>query len=146
MSTPAIWDPFKELDAFNTRLSRLLDHGSNDNGSFVRGAWAPLVDITEDEHGYTVSADIPAVEKEDVKVSVENGQLVVRGERKREAKVEGRKYHRTERSYGSFYRSFSLPDDADAQKVDATFKNGVLTIHLAKAEEAKPRSIDIKVD
>lgn len=107
--------------------------------------WAPLVDITEDDREYLIKAELPEVRKEDVKVTVEHGTLNLSGERKLEKAENGRHYHRIERSYGSFVRSFVLPDDADAQKVAAEFKDGVLRVRVQKLEQALPKSIEIKV-
>jgi HSP20 family protein len=107
--------------------------------------WAPLVDITEDEKEYVIKADLPDVRKEDLKVTLENGVLTISGDRKFEKEEKNKKYHRVERAYGSFLRSFSMPDDAEGSKVNAVFKDGVLRVHLAKSEEAKPRSIDVNV-
>lgn len=108
-------------------------------------AWAPLVDITEDEKEYLITADLPEVKKNEVKVTVENGILSIAGERKFEKEEKNKRYHRVERAYGSFLRTFSLPDDADAEKVNAEFKDGVLRVHVAKSEHARPRQIEVKV-
>jgi HSP20 family protein len=107
--------------------------------------WAPLVDIVEDEKEYLIKAELPEVKREDVKVSVEEGVLTVSGERKFEKEEKGKKYHRIERAYGCYARSFTLPDDADPSKVTAEFKDGVLKVHLPKSEKAKPKSVEIKV-
>ena len=106
--------------------------------------WAPAVDITEDDKEYLVTAELPQVRKENVKVTVENGILSISGERKFEKEEKGKKYHRIERSYGSFLRSFDLPDDADPTKVDAKFSDGILNVHVAKSESAQPKQIEIK--
>jgi len=107
--------------------------------------WAPLVDISEDDKEYVIKAELPEVKREDVKVTAEEGTLTISGERRFEKEEKGRKYHRVERSYGSFVRNFSLPDDASPAKVTAVFKDGVLTVHLAKTEKAKPQQIEVKV-
>jgi HSP20 family protein len=107
--------------------------------------WSPLVDISEDDNEYLIKAELPDVKKEDVKVTAEEGTLTIMGERKFEKEEKGKKYHRVERSYGSFVRNFSLPDDASPAKVSAEFKDGVLTVHLAKDEKAKPQHIEVKV-
>jgi HSP20 family protein len=107
--------------------------------------WSPVVDITEDDREYLIKAELPEVKKEDVKVTVENGVLTLTGERKFEREEKGRKYHRVERAYGSFTRSFSVPEDADETKVSAEFKDGVLTVRLGKNEKARPKSIEVKV-
>ena len=93
-----------------------------------------------------IKAELPEVKKEDVKVTVDNGVLTITGERKFEKEEKGKKYHRVERGYGSFMRSFALPEGAAGDKISAEFKEGVLKVHLAKSGEAKPKSIDVKVD
>ena len=107
--------------------------------------WAPVVDIIEDETEYLIKVDLPEIKKEEVKVTVENGVLVLSGERKLEKEEKGRKYHRIERAYGSFGRTFSLPDNADAEKVNAEFNEGVLKLHIAKSEAARPKQIEVKI-
>ena len=107
--------------------------------------WSPLVDIAEDDQEYLIKAELPEVKKEDVKVTVENGTLTIAGERKFEKDEKNKKHHRVERSYGSFVRSFSVPDDADDSKVNAEFKDGLLKVRLMKSEKAKPKSIEVKV-
>lgn len=144
------WDPFKEMEEMNRRLSSIfgLAPARTANGqeeTMTVAQWSPLVDITEDEHEYLIKAELPEVKKEDVKVTVENGTLTITGERKFEKEEKSKKYHRIERSYGSFVRSFSVPDDADDSKVNAEFKDGVLKVRLVKSEKAKPKSIEVKV-
>jgi HSP20 family protein len=107
--------------------------------------WSPLVDISEDDKEYRIKVELPEVKKEDVKVTAEEGTLTIMGERKFEKEEKGRKYHRVERAYGSFGRSFSLPDDASPAKVNAEFKDGVLTVHLVKDEKAKPQHVEVKI-
>jgi HSP20 family protein len=107
--------------------------------------WSPLVDISEDDQEYRIKVELPEVKKEDVKVTAEQGTLTIMGERKFEQEEKGRKYHRVERAYGRFGRSFSLPDDASPAKVSAEFKDGVLTVHLVKDEKAKPQQVEVKV-
>ena len=107
--------------------------------------WAPLVDISEDDKEYLIRAELPDVKKEDVRVTAQEGTLTIMGERKFEKEEKGRKYHRVERAYGTFGRSFSLPDDASPAKVSAEFKDGVLTVHLVKDEKAKPRQVEVKI-
>ena len=107
--------------------------------------WSPLVDISEDDQEYLIKAELPDVKKEDVKVTAQEGTLTIMGERKFEKEEKGRRYHRVERAYGTFGRSFSLPDDASPAKVSAEFKDGVLTVHLVKDKKAKPQQIEVKV-
>lgn len=151
MNTLTRWDPFKELDdlrqRFNTAFGRQpVQRNTAQEESLTVPEWAPLVDITEDEKEYLIKAELPEVRKEDVKVTVEQGVLTITGERKFEKEEKGRKYHRVERSYGSFVRSFSVPDDADPTKVNAEFKDGVLKVHLIKSEQARPRQIEVMVN
>jgi HSP20 family protein len=107
--------------------------------------WSPLVDITEDEKEYLIKAELPDMKKEDVRLTVENDVLAISGERTFEKEEKGKKYHRIERAYGSFVRSFTLPEDADGSKVSADFKDGMLQVHLPKSQKAKPKAIEIKV-
>jgi len=119
--------------------------GGSGQESLTVSEWTPLVDITEDDKEYLIKAELPEVKKEEVKVTVENGLLTISGERKIEKEEKGKRYHRVERAYGCFLRSFSLPDDADGTKVNADFKDGLLRVHLAKSENAKPKQIEVKV-
>jgi HSP20 family protein len=118
---------------------------NGDKESMTITEWAPSVDISEDAKEWLVKADLPEVKKEDVKVTVENGLLTITGERKFEKEEKDKKYHRIERSYGNFLRSFTLPDAADGSKVNAEFKDGVLKVHLPKSEKAKPKAEEVKV-
>jgi HSP20 family protein len=107
--------------------------------------WAPLVDIAEDDKEYLIKVELPEVQKDDVKVTVENGTLTIAGERKAEKEEKGRKFHRVERYFGRFERNFTIPDDAAGENVKAEFKDGVLRVHLAKSEKARPKQIEVKV-
>ena len=142
------WNPFRELEEIQNRLGSLFGRtpmrGLGEEAMTV-SEWTPLVDITEDDKEYLIKAELPEVKKEDVKVTVENGTLTITGERKFEKEEKGKKYHRIERAYGSFMRSFTLPEGAAGDKVSADFKDGVLKVHLPKSAEAKPKSIDVKV-
>ena len=149
MNAMTRWDPFKEMDELHRRLSSLFALAPRRQGdekeTMTVAEWSPRVDITEDEKEYLIKAELPEVRKDDVKVTVENGVLTITGERKFEKEESGKRYHRIERSYGAFARSFTVPDDADATKVSAEFKDGLLAVHLAKNEKARPRSIEVKV-
>jgi HSP20 family protein len=138
------WDPFKELDDFTNRLSSVLRRGDGEETMTV-AEWTPAVDVSEDDKEYLIKAELPEIKRENVKVSVEHGVLTISGDRKMEKEEKGKRYHRVERAYGSYLRSFTLPDDADGEKVTAEFKEGVLSVHLPKNEKAKPKTIDIKV-
>ena len=150
MSALTRWDPFKEMDDMQSRVARIFGLTPNRVANAEREAmttteWAPSVDIVEDEKEWLVKADLPEVKKEDVKVTVENGVLTITGERKFEKEEKDKKYHRIERSYGNFLRSFTLPEGADGSKVAADFKDGVLKVHLPKNEKVKPKAIEVKV-
>jgi HSP20 family protein len=107
--------------------------------------WAPTVDIAETETEYVIKVELPEVSKDDVKVSIHEDVLTIQGERKMEKEETNKKFHRVERAYGRFARSFALPDNVDENGVDAKHKDGVLTLRLAKTAEAQPRSIEVKV-
>jgi HSP20 family protein len=150
------WEPFKgrldrwkELEDMEKRLSTYLDRPAvqTETGkeAMTVAEWSPLVDITEDDKEYLIKADLPEVKKEDVKLTVQDDVMSISGERKYEKEEKGKKYHRIERAYGSFMRSFTLPEDADGSKVSAEYKDGVLKVHLPKSEKAKPKSIEVKV-
>ena len=109
------------------------------------GDWVPRVDISETDKAFEIKAEIPEVNKEDVKVTVHNGVLTIQGEKKQEKEEKGKKFHRVERYYGSFTRSFTLPDNVDENTISALFNNGVLNLQIQKIEEAKPKSIEVKV-
>lgn len=138
------------METFQHNLDSLLRHSSTlhpvtQQEPVVAPEWSPLVDISEDEKEYLIKAELPEVRKEDVKVTAEAGTLTIMGERRFENGEQGKKYHRVERAYGTFGRTFSLPPDASPAKVSAEFKDGVLTVHLVKDEKAKPQQIEIKV-
>lgn len=142
MNTLSIWNPIHEMDAlFHNRLASVL----GDEGQ-ASVAWSPVVDIEETEQDYVIRAELPGLDKEKVKVTVEDGVLTLSGERDLERTVEGKTYHRIERSHGTFSRSFTLPEDSDAESVAAQFTNGVLAVRVAKREEALPKSIDVRVE
>ena len=149
MNSIVPWNPFREMEDLQSRLLNALNLNPVRRGegqeSITVTQWAPLVDITEEDASYIITAELPEVKKQDVKVTVENGVLTLTGERVLEKQENGRKYHRIERAYGSFARSFALPDDADATKVTAAFKDGVLKVQVAKAEAARLKQIEVKV-
>ncbi len=143
------WDPFKDRDDLEGRVATLLAaREATANGgkeALTVTQWSPLVDITEDEKEYLIKAELPDLKKEDVRLTVENDVLTISGERKFEKEEKGKKYHRIERAYGSFVRSFSLSEGADGSNVTANFKDGVLQVHLPKSVKAKPKSVEIKI-
>lgn len=151
MSTISTWNPYHELERLQDRMMRAMrltpaQSDQEGNSLLVLSDWTPSVDITEDEKEYLVTADLPQISKDDVKVVVENGSLVIKGERRSENEHKDKKVHRIERSYGSFHRSFALPEDADGNRVTANFKDGVLRVSLPKSEEKKPKHIEVKVN
>jgi HSP20 family protein len=119
--------------------------GNGGKEAMTVAEWSPLVDITEDEKEYLIKAELPDMKKEDVRLTVENDVLAISGQRTFEKEEKGKKYHRIERAYGSFVRSFTLPEDADESRVSADFKDGMLQVHLPKSEKAKPKAIEIRV-
>lgn len=142
------WDPFRELEDMSERLNRVFARPSMRNAgkeNLTVADWMPVVDISESDGEYLIKAELPEVKKEDVKVTVEEGVLTIQGERRHEKEEKGKKYHRVERSYGSFVRSFTLPESVDEGAVKAEYKDGVLNLHLPKSEKVKPKAIDVKV-
>jgi HSP20 family protein len=140
-------DPFRELAAMQDRMARLFgDVYLRDEDTGFRGTWTPTVDIFETEnHDLVLKAELPGMTREDIDVTVENGTLVLKGQKKLDDTVKEEHYRRIERSYGQFYRTFTLPNTVDASKVAADYKNGILTVKLPFREEAKPRTINVDV-
>ena len=142
------WDPFRELNAVQDRMNRLLGdvYRAADDDVMRRGAWAPPVDIYDSgSHELVIKAELPDMNKDDIDITVENNTLTLRGEKKMDSAIKEECCHRIERTYGSFSRSFSLPATVDSSKVSADYKNGVLTIKLPVREEAKPKQIQVQV-
>ena len=137
-------DPFwKEFGTLSNRLNRLLDTREEQN-DFL-GTWSPVVDIYDKGGEVVIHAELPGMKKEDIDIRVENNVLTVRGKKERKEEVKEEGYFRAERSFGSFSRSFSLPTTVDVKKIAAEYKDGILTLSLPKAEEAKPRQIEVKI-
>ena len=152
MNTLIRWNPFREMEDVQRRMSSLLEGNLFRRSNLTNGEenisvpeWAPMVDVIEDEKEYLIKVELPEVQKDDVKVTVENGTLTISGERKAEKEQKGRKFHRVERYYGRFERTFGIPDDAEQDNVNAEFKDGVLRVRLAKSEKARPKQIEVKV-
>jgi HSP20 family protein len=143
------WEPFRDLQAVQDRLNRVFDEAfrgtprGNDDEWALGGSWAPSVDIFEHEGNLVLKAELPGVDPKDVDVRVENNVLTLRGERKFETEVKKEKYHRVERAYGTFSRSFTLPNVVDTEKIKAEYKDGVLQVTLPQREEAKPKQIQV---
>lgn len=143
------WDPLSELEAMSSHLNRLFGRpalpGAAGHDMLKMADWTPSVDISETDKEFLIKAEIPGVKKEDVKVTIESGMLTIKGERKMEKEEKGKKFHRVERSYGSFVRSFRIPDGVDESKVKAEFKDGVMNVALPKSEKAKSKALEIPV-
>lgn len=141
------WDPFRELVQMQERMSRLFEEFFPLSRREVEpfGGWLPPVDIYETKDKMVIEAEVPGVNKDDLKIEYSDGILTIRGERKLEREVKEEDYHRLERSYGSFQRSFTLPSTLDVEKISATYKDGVLRIEIPKQEKAKPKEIKIEV-
>lgn len=144
------WNPWKEMEQMQNRLASLwgMDPLRGNGGkeeTLTIAEWSPRVDIVEDEKEILVKAELPEMKKEDVKVEVDQGVLSVSGERKMEKEEKNKKYHRIEREYGSFLRSFTLPPEVMADKVNAEFKDGMLMVHLPKNGKAGAKAVEIKV-
>jgi len=150
------WNPVHELDRWPSDfvgiqrdINRLFDNffrsGNPVEETIATAYFAPAVDIAEKENEYVVKVELPGVEKEDVKISVESNILTIKGEKKQEKEEKNKNFHRVERSYGSFQRSFTLPSTVKNDKIDALFNSGILTITMPKSEESKPKQIEVKV-
>ena len=138
------WDPFRELRSIDNHFNRFLaPRGWSDQAPTATSAWTPDVDIFEDESELVVRAELAGIDPKEVELNVENNVLTISGERHLESEDKKENYHRMERAYGSFSRSFSLPRLIDETKIRAEYKDGVLTVHVPKQERAKPRQIKI---
>lgn len=150
------WNPAHELDrvpadffGIQREINRVFDNfirgGTQADEAFQNSYWTPAVDIAELDNEYVVKMELAGVNKDDVKISLESNILTIKGEKKQEKEERNKNVHRVERSYGSFQRSFTLPTTVKSDKIDAVFKEGVLSVSLPKAEEAKPKQIEVKV-
>ncbi len=145
------YEPWSLLDRFQQQLNRmgyadqpLATNGDNDASNIVTSHWRPAVDIKEEADRFLITADLPGVDPKNIEITMENGVLTIKGERTSEATEEKEGYKRVERVSGTFYRRFSLPDSADAERIQATGKDGVLTVSLPKHEKVQPRRIEVK--
>lgn len=152
MANVTRWNPFAELEDILDRYSRSRyprvggENGTLSRDLLQRTDWAPAVDISETPDAFHIHAEVPGVNKDDIKVTLQDGVLTIQGERREEKPAEeGSKQHRVERFYGSFARSFTLPESVDEDGVEAEYKDGILNLKLRKSEKAKPRAIDVKV-
>jgi HSP20 family protein len=144
----ARWNPAGDLMQMREEMDRLFNQftrrGDGEEGNWIRGMWAPSVDIYENDDAFVLKAELPGFTKDDVQIELHNNRLTLRGERKQETEAKEEQYHRRERAYGRFERSFMLPTMIDADKVTANFKNGVIELRLPKSEAAKPKRIAIR--
>lgn len=144
----AQWNPFREMEDMLSRFGRGLGRtgiAGDDLAQVALNNWAPAVDISETDKEYRIRAELPGLKKEEVKLTVQNGVLTLSGERRVESEDKSEKHHRIERTYGSFVRSFGLPDDAVAERISAECKDGILTVHVARSEAPKPRAIQVRI-
>lgn len=147
------WNPARELFSMEREFGKLFDSfnnrfgmkSSNENEDFANAVWSPLTDVHEDKDNYSLHLDLPGVKKEDVKITYNNGQIAISGERNYEKTEKNQTYHHVERAFGKYYRAFNLPEKIIEDKIDAEFKDGILNITIPKAEEAKPKLIDVKI-
>lgn len=140
------WDPFRDLNILQERMNRLFGdagRGWRTEEPVATTTWSPAVDIYETEGDIVVQAELPGMERKDIALQLENNVLMLRGERRFEKETKEENYHRIERSYGAFNRSFSIPASVDGEKIRADFKDGILKILLPKKEQAKPKQIKI---
>ena len=139
------WEPIREIEDLFDRYTSKLGWPSLGREAFSTTEWSPKVDISETDQAFTIKAELPEVRKEDIKVNIENGTLSISGERKQEKEEKDKKFHRVERFYGSFMRSFTLPDNVDASQIKAEYKDGMLNLSLPKTAENKPKATEVKI-
>jgi HSP20 family protein len=140
------WDPFKDLVTLREKMNRLFEEaftGRGEEKDLVSGTWTPSVDIYETENSLVLTAEVPGIKEDDVEIKIEDNTLILQGERKFEKETKEESYHRIERSYGSFYRSFTLPSSIDQDKIQAEHENGVLRITMPKKPEMKPKKVKV---
>jgi len=140
------YDPWRELRSLREDMNRVFNRpelGDNDPSSVATSVWSPAVDLKEEQDRFVLEADLPGVDPNDIEVTMADGVLTIKGERRFESEQERSGYKRIERAYGTFYRRFALPDTADAERIEASCDNGVLNLVIAKHERAKPRQITV---
>ncbi|HEY8535399.1 MAG TPA: Hsp20/alpha crystallin family protein [Vicinamibacterales bacterium] len=143
------FDPFREMVALQDRVNRVFNELSRrfDDDIRTRGSWVPAVDIYEnDDHELVLKAELPDLSREDIHLTVDNDTLTISGEKKQDSSVKQEQYHRIERTFGAFSRSFTLPPTVDTNRIQAEYRNGVLTVRLPLREEARPRQIQVQVN
>jgi HSP20 family protein len=148
------WNPMRDMMSMEREFNKIFNslerkfsfgNGNGENEEFENAIWMPMTDIVEDDNQYYLNIDLPGIKKEDVKINYSNGQLNISGERKQENMENNAKFHRVERSYGKYYRSFALPQKIKENEINAEFKDGQLKISIPKSEEVKPKQLEIKV-
>ena len=137
------YEPWTLLEQMRREMDRAMDTRTAEGSSVATSDWVPAVDIKEESDSFVIVADIPGVDPKDIEVNMDNGMLTIKGEKESEKKEEREGYKRVERSYGSFYRRFSLPDTADPEKITAKSNNGVLEVRIEKQEQVQPRKISV---
>lgn len=149
------WNPVRDLFSVEREFSKLFRDfenkfgfpaENNEENGYENAVWMPLTDIFEDKDNYTIKADLPGINKKDVKISFNNGELSISGERVQETENKDAKSHRIERTFGKYFRSFTLPKEIKTDMIKADFKDGQLTITIPKADEVKPKEIEISVN
>lgn len=149
-TTTSLWDPFREMEELSNRLNRSLGFGrmfgnGGETEALSQEDWYPACDVSETEKEYRVRAEIPRVDRKDVHVTLDNGVLTIQGTRKETKEEKGEKFHRRELAYGNFVRRFTLPPDADEKKIDASFKDGVLSVTIPRSASKEPRAKEIDI-
>ncbi len=140
------WDPFRDLVSLREKMNRLFEDAVTARGEerdMISSTWAPSVDIYETENAIIMNAEVPGIDEEDIEIKIEDNTLTINGERKLEKETSEENYHRIERSYGSFYRSFTIPRQIDQDKINAEHDNGVLRITMPKKPESKPKTVRV---
>lgn len=141
------WEPLREIEDFFDRYSRSLAFPfTRSSELFANGGWAPRVDVSENDNAFVIKAEIPGVNKDDVKVTLENGVLTLQGERRQEREEKGWRFHRMERSYGHFMRCFTLPGNVDEAHLKASFHNGLLEVDIPKLEQTPSHALQVPVE
>jgi HSP20 family protein len=140
------WDPFRDLVSLREKMNRLFEDAVTARGEerdMIASTWAPSVDIYETENAIIMNAEVPGIDEKDIEIKIEDNTLTIKGERKFEKETKEENYHRIERSYGSFYRSFTIPRHVDQDKINAEHDNGVLRITMPKTPESKPKTVKV---
>ena len=140
------WEPFREIGNLQTQMNRLFqDFGRSGSDELMTTGFVPAVDVYEDEQNLTLNLEVPGMDEKDIDIRLENNQLTVRGERRFENEQKEENFHRIERRYGTFFRSFTLPSTVDSEHINAGYSNGILKLELSKKPEAQPKQIKVNV-